>query len=103
MFEDSMLASGGKGKKAGTVFTSFVIHASILGLMILLPLMFPDQLDASRLVAVLVAPPPPPPPPPPPAAPVQAQAQVVKVVQVDPSAMIAPTEIPKQIAHIVEE
>src|ERR1041384_653396 len=102
MFEDSLLKSQGKGKTAGALFTSFLIQGSLLGVMILLPLIFTDQLEASRMVSLLVAPPPPPPPPPPPAVAVQAQAVVVKQVQIDPGAMIAPTEIPKEIAKIVE-
>src|SRR5215510_1159255 len=104
MFEDSILESGGKGKKATTVIFSTIVHFGLLGVLILIPLIFTEQLEAAKYLVALTAPPPPPPPPPPPAAPTMQQKPVpVKVVQVDPGAIVAPTEIPKQIAHIVEE
>ena len=68
MFEDSILDSGGKGKKAGTVFFSTVIHFVLLGVLLLIPLIFTEQLEAAKYLMALTAPPPPPPPPPPPAA-----------------------------------
>jgi protein TonB len=103
MFEDSILDSGGKGKKATTVLVSTVVHVALLGVLIIIPLIFVEQLEAAKYLVALTAPPPPPPPPPPPAAAVQAKPVQVKQVQVDPGAIVAPTEIPKQIARIVEE
>ena len=100
MFEDSILESGGKGKKATTVVVSTIVHFALLGVLILIPLIFTEQLEAAKYLMALTAPPPPPPPPPPPAAaPVQSRPVPVKPVQVDPGAIVAPTEIPKQIAH----
>jgi periplasmic protein TonB len=103
MFEDSILDSGEKGKKATTVLVSTLVHVALLGVLIIIPLIFVEQLEAAKYLVALTAPPPPPPPPPPPAAAVQAKPVQVKQVQVDPGAIVAPTEIPKQIARIVEE
>src|SRR5215510_14778849 len=104
MFEDSILDSGGKGKEAGTVFFSTVINFALLGVLLLIPLIFTEQLEAAKYLMALTAPPPPPPPTPPPAAAVaQAKPVQVKPVQIDPGAIVAPTEIPKQIAHVVDE
>ena len=105
MFEDSLVESGGKikTKKASTVFISAIVHIVLVTVLILVPLIYTEQIEGAKLTSFLVAPPPPPAaaPPPPPAAAIVRPVQV-KIVQVDPTAMIAPTEIPKEIAHIVD-
>src|SRR2546421_312047 len=69
MFEDSLIESGGqiKTKKGTTVFISVVVHATLIIVLILIPLIYTDTIEARQLLTFLVAPPPPPPPPPPPA------------------------------------
>jgi len=106
MFEDSMVESGGKikTKKGSTVFISAIVHIALVLVLIIVPLIFTDSIEGAKLTSFLVAPPPPPPaaPPPPPAA-SQAVRQVQpKVVPLDPSAFIAPVEVPKEIAKIVD-
>jgi protein TonB len=100
MFEASFIQSG-KTNKPWTVMVSFFLQAMALGLMILIPLIWTDTINATELTSFLVAPPPPPPPPPPPAA----APQVGKVIprQFDAGRLMAPKEIPKEVAVIEEE
>ncbi len=63
MFEASILDSGGKGKKATTVVVSTIVHFALLGVLLLIPLIFTEQLEAAKYLMALTAPPPPPPPP----------------------------------------
>jgi protein TonB len=67
MFEDSLMESGGKLKtRTGRwMFATGAFNLSILLILILIPLIYPDALPKMALTALLVAPPPPPPPPPP--------------------------------------
>src|ERR1043166_7280811 len=98
MFEDSLIESSGqiKTKKGATVVVSTVIHVGLIVFLLLLPLLSIDAaLPTAQLMTFLVAPPPPPPPPPPAVEVAPAQPMVVKQVQIDPGAMVAPTEIPK--------
>ena len=82
---------------------STIVHFALLGVLILIPLIYTEQLEAARLddadgaaaaaTATTTA-----------AAPtVQSKPVPVKVVQIDPGTIVAPTEIPKEIAHIVED
>ena len=87
--------------------SSMVFHAMLITVVLFLPLMFPQHIEP-WVTTLLVAPLPPPPAPPPlaevPPAPVeQPTPKVIKVVQVDPGAIIAPTTIPKDIAIVVED
>jgi len=68
MFEDSTFESGGRIKtKSGRwmMFTG-IINGSILILLILIPLIYPEALPKGAMQTLLFAPPPPPPSPPPP-------------------------------------
>ena|SRR5947209_12728772 len=101
MFEDSLVESAGRIKTRGwTKFASLIIQVSLLGVMVLIPLIYTEALPKQAMTAMLVAPPPPPPPPPPPAA-------VVKIVKVqsdlDQGALRTPTKIPDKIKMIKEE
>src|SRR6186713_1560151 len=106
MFEDSMVESGGKikTKKGSTVVISAIVHVVLVLVLIIVPLLFTEQIEGAKLTSFLVAPPPPPPaaPPPPPAASSAPRQVVQKVVQLDPTAFIAPVEVPKEIAKIVD-
>src|SRR5215468_10739638 len=103
MFEDSLVESAGKikTKKGSTVIVSAIVHVCLVLVLIIVPLIFTEQIEGAKLTSFLVAPPPPPAaaPPPPPAAAI-AKPVAVKVVQIDPTALVAPTEVPKNIEII---
>ena len=102
MFEQTFVDGSGKTNKSWTVFVSFGFQIGLVALMIIVPLLNPDVLPKNQLTSLLVAPPPPPPPPPPPAA---APVKVVKVIprQFDAGRLMAPKQIPKEIAMIKED
>ena len=102
MFEDSLIESSGqiKTKAKYTTFVSFLLQISLIGILVLIPLIYTEALPTKTLMMTLVAPPPPPPPPPPPA-----QTVVVKKIQSDivDGALRQPTKIPNKIVKVVEE
>jgi protein TonB len=102
MFEQTFVDGTVKTKSPWTVLLSFLAQCLAIGVMILIPLIYTDSLPKATLTSLLVAPPPPPPPPPPPAA---APPKVVKVQprQFDAGKLMAPKEIPKNIAMIKED
>src|SRR5580658_2501094 len=103
MFEDSLLESGRKLKDKRGRYTSvaFLIEAVLLGIALLVPLYYTEELPKAQLLTFLVAPPPPLPPPPPAAAVVHVQ----HVVQTDivNGQLRTPTRIPRVIQKIVED
>lgn len=103
MFEQTFVDGTGKTSKPWTVFVSMLTQFVVLGLLILIPLIYTETLPRATLSSFLVAPPPPPPPPPPPAA--APQVKIVKVIprQFDAGRLMAPKQIPKDIAMIKEE
>ena len=102
MFEQTFV-DGGKTKKTWTIFASFIGQIIFVGILIILPMIFFEQLPGAQLLTSLVAPPPPPPPPPPPAA--APPVKIVKVIprQFDAGRLMAPKSIPRDIAVIREE
>jgi protein TonB len=109
MFEDSLLESGGRDSKLhrrgpwATVL-SFLIQFALIGVLVLIPLIFTENLPKQQLMGYLVAPPPPPPPPPPPSAAPMVRAAVKPASNIiDTNKLKAPTEIPKKIAMIKED
>jgi len=102
MFEQTFVETG-KTKKTWTIFVSFIGQIAFVGVLVILPMTFFDQLPGAQLISSLVAPPPPPPPPPPPAA--APPVKVVKVIprQFDAGKLMAPKVIPKEVATIKEE
>ena len=103
MFEQSLLemAQMGKTKKPYTVLISAILQCFLVGLMILIPLIYTEALPTQDLMTFLVAPPPPPPPPPP-----ADIAEVIKKMiprEFDAGRLLAPKEIPEEIAIIKEE
>src|SRR5271167_4767455 len=65
MFSDSLLRhEGQKGRQTWATLASFILQCLFLGVLLLLPLYFTQELPQSQLLTFLVAPPPPPPPPP---------------------------------------
>src|SRR3954447_26949675 len=103
MFEQTFVDGTGKTKKSWTVTVAFILEIVAIGVAVLIPLIYTDSLPKTQLTGFLVAPPPPPPPPPPPAA--AAPVKVVKVAprQFDAGRLLAPKQIPKEIAMIKEE
>src|SRR5271163_292334 len=67
MFNDLVIsgANSTKTNKSWTVLVSTIIHAAILGILILIPLIYTEALPKGMLATFIVPPPPPPPPPPP--------------------------------------
>src|SRR5436305_11894672 len=93
----------GKTKKTWTVLVAFIAQIVLIIVAVILPMVYFEVLPKTTLQTMLVAPPPPPPPPPPPAAP--APVKIVKVIprQFDAGKLMAPKNVPKQIAEIKEE
>ncbi len=104
MFSDSLLEFGPQRKrKALATTTSFIFNCVAIGIMLIMPLVFTEDLPKAQLLTFLVAPPPPPPPPPPAAEQVQ---RVVKQIQTDvlsSGALRTPTRIPQKVQMIKEE
>ncbi|MFN3322078.1 MAG: energy transducer TonB [Bryobacteraceae bacterium] len=102
MFEQTFVENTGKTKKTTAVMASFGLQIGLVALLIIIPLLNPEMLPKTQLTSLLIVPPPPPPPPPPPAA---APPKVVKVVprQFDAGKLMAPKQIPKEIAMIKED
>jgi len=63
MFEDSLVESAGKikTKKGSTVIISAIVHIVLVLVLIIVPLIFTEQIEGAKLTSFLVAPPPPPP------------------------------------------
>jgi protein TonB len=103
MFEQTFIEAENATRKASSVFVSFLIQCSLVAVAVIIPLIYTESLPKTQLTALLVAPPPPPPPPPPPAA--TPPPKVVKVVprQFDAGRLMAPKQIPKEIAMIKED
>ena len=106
MFEDSLFESSGRIRKSSKskywMILTLCVNGSILLLMILLPLIYPEALPAASLQTLLFAPPPPPPAPAPPPPP-----ETIHVVKVQSEMMnnqlTAPTKIPHNIQMVTEK
>ena len=103
MFSDSLLQyEGQKRRQTWATIMSFILEFLLVGVLLLLPLYFTQQLPKSQLLTFLVAPPPPPPPPP-------AAAQAVRVMKQIQSDLLSggqlrtPTRIPEKVQMIKEE
>jgi periplasmic protein TonB len=102
LFSDSLLQySGQKKQQTWATLLSFLLQCFMLGILLLLPLYFTEQLPKSQLLTFLVAPPPPPPP-----AAEQQVARIMKQIQSDllsSGALRTPTRIPQKVQMIKEE
>lgn len=105
-FESLVLSEPASRSKrlSATLTTSMALHAVLISTVVILPILFYDAIPepGAAVRAFFVTPPdvaPPPPPPPPPAAgPVRAARVAAPRPQpVNPSAFVAPIEIPDQI------
>ena len=105
MFEEMVVSNPGGNKKTNkpwTVVLSMVVQATLVAILILIPLIYTEALPKASLTTFLTAPPPPPPPPPPPAA-VQVVHVKPQVHLMDAGKLVAPKVIPKEIKIIKED
>jgi protein TonB len=102
MFDDLLESTVVKKKtnKSWTVLVSTIIQASILFILVLIPLIYTEALPKAMLSTLLIAPPPPPPPPPPP----QPVKTIVKPVArlIQSGKLMQPRAIPKEVAVFKE-
>jgi protein TonB len=91
--------------KTSAAAGSITVHVILVALLVLVPLLLPEQLNHDRLLA-LIAPLAPPPPPPPPPAGVMLSSSAAPmrphVVELAPDALLIPIVVPKQIAHVID-
>jgi len=102
MFDDLLESTNEKKKtnKGWGFVLSGIVQATILGILILIPLIYTEALPKAMLSTLLVAPPPPPPPPPPP----QPVKTIVKPVArlIQSGKLMQPRAIPKEVAVFKE-
>ena len=99
MFENSLIESGKKIKRRSPWVTVFacLIQMTLLGVLVLFPLIYTEALPGQRLVTYLVAP-----PPPAPSALPSVRSQKI-VHELDNGQLRTPTAIPKMVANIRQE
>ena len=105
LFADSLLETPGeqRARRASATVFSLLFQCSLVGVLLLIPLLFTEVLPRQQLMTFLAAPPPPPPPPPP-AAPEAASRKVVKVASdISNGQLRTPTRIPKKVQIIKED
>ena len=94
-----------QNKKPAAV-SSIVVHIVLLTGLVLVPLLMPQRIENQQLLT-MIAPLAPPPAPAPPIelepTPKAAVPDIQPVIQVDPGTIVTPTEIPKEIARIVDD
>ena len=104
MFSDSLLEFGVQRKrKAWATTASFVFNCLAIGLMLVVPLLFTEDLPKAQLLTFLVAPPPPPPPPPPAAEAVQRVVHQIQTDMLSTGQLRTPTKIPQKVQMIKED
>lgn len=103
IFSDSLLDyEGQKSRQTWATLASFILQCLLVGVLLLLPLYFTQELPKSQLLTFLVAPPPPPPPPPE----AQQAARIMKQIQSDllsGGQLRTPGRIPAKVQMIKEE
>ncbi|HUA14059.1 MAG TPA: energy transducer TonB [Verrucomicrobiae bacterium] len=90
-------------RKAFATTTSFILNCIALGILLIMPLVFTEQLPSAQLLTFLVAPPPPPPPPPPAAAQVQRIVRQIQTDVLNTGQLRTPTRIPRRVEMIKED
>jgi len=104
MFSDSLLEFGVQRKrKFFATTTSFILNCLALGVLLVLPLAFTEELPKAQLLTFLTAPPPPPPPPPPAAAQVQRVIHEIQTDLLNTGQLRTPSRIPQKVQMIKEE
>src|SRR5271169_893810 len=100
MFDELLESSSEKKKtnKGWSVILSAIVQTTILGILILIPLIYTEALPKAMLSTLLIAPPPPPPPPP-----VPAKAIVKPVARlIQSEKLMQPRAIPKEVVVLKE-
>jgi len=104
LFSDSLLEFGPQRKKKFlATSTSFFLNCLALGVLLVMPLVFTEQLPRAQLLTFLVAPPPPPPPPPPAAAEVQRVVRQIQTDMLSTGQLRTPSKIPEKVQMIKED
>jgi periplasmic protein TonB len=104
IFADCLLDfSVQRKRKAFATTTSFILNCLVIGTLLIVPLVFTEQLPSAQLLTFLVAPPPPPPPPPPAAAAVQRIVRQLETDVLNNGQLRTPTKIPTKVAMIKED
>ncbi len=106
LFGDVLLESqnGFRKSRGPATATSFILLATVLATVALMPLLFPEALPSQQLLVTLIAPPPPPPPAPPaPAVAAQAIKPIPHSEVITNSQLQAPSAIPRQVAMLKED
>jgi protein TonB len=102
MFQE-LLVSSRKRERFGfrTILVSALIHGSIVGILLLIPLIYYDQIPSNSLISFIIeakAPDPPAPPSPPPPEPAHRPDPVDKPTRIfQPEGLVIPPVIPDQI------
>jgi periplasmic protein TonB len=103
LFSDSLLEfQGQKKRKAAATTFSFVLNCIVIGMVVIVPLFFTEELPKAQLLTLLVAPPPPPPPPPA-AEPAQRVARQIQSDVLTTGQLRTPSKIPQRVQIITEE
>ena len=63
MFEQTFVDGEGRTNKPWTVVISTALQVTLVGIVLLIPLIYTEALPKTSLTSFLTAPPPPPPPP----------------------------------------
>jgi periplasmic protein TonB len=104
IFSDCLLDfSVQRKRKAFATTSSFILNCVVIGTLLIMPLVFTEQLPSAQLLTFLVAPPPPPPPPPPAAAAVQRIARQIETDVLNTGQLRTPTKIPRKVEMIRED
>ena len=104
LFSDSLLEFGPQRKRrALATTTAFVFNCVAVGVMLIMPLLFTQDLPKAQLLTFLVAPPPPPPPPPPAAEQMQRVVRQVQTDMLSTGQLRTPAKIPQKVQMIREE
>jgi periplasmic protein TonB len=104
MFSDSLLDFGQQKKRQTfATTTSFVFNCVVVGMMLIMPLIFTEDLPKAQLLTFLVAPPPPPPPPPPAAEQVQRVVHQIQTDMLNNGELRTPSKIPQKVQMIKED
>jgi len=105
LFADVCLETGGLQRRRRTLATvlSVALQCSLVGGLLIAPLVYTETLPRQQLLSFLMASPPPPPPPPP--VPAEAAAKVVQRIETDlvDGSLRTPSRIPQKVQMIREE
>ncbi|MBZ5678963.1 MAG: energy transducer TonB [Acidobacteriia bacterium] len=104
MFSDSLLEFGKQRRyQALTTTFSFFLNCLAVGVLLVIPLVFTEELPKAQLLTFLVAPPPPPPPPAPAAQPVTRVVRQIETNMLSSGQLRTPSRIPQNVQMIKEE